>query len=147
MRLEWQSLSDTFPVAGGCHCNRLDLYMIIFPKLISVIWVTQDRNAYVWHGHALRTHSSDPLPIKMGDCNHFQKWSGAMKNHFLFWRDTQIGVCIRCHSPYLLRRKYSRANTPEPIYRVDICPREKLPYKQYCLQSHLPCWLLDISTL
>ena len=23
----------------------------------------------------------------------------------------------------------------------------KLPYKQYCLQSHLPCWFMDISTL
>ena len=36
---------------------------------------------------------------------------------------------------------------PEIVYRVAICPRWNLPYKQHYLLSHLPCWFLDTSTL
>ena len=28
--------SDTFPVAGGCHCNRLDLYQVTNQVVISL---------------------------------------------------------------------------------------------------------------
>ena len=27
--------SDTFPVAGGCHCNRLDLYYVLILKFVT----------------------------------------------------------------------------------------------------------------